>query len=104
MKTPIPKEANYDEKAIGRFPNLNTFLVPYQTLREKNNYQNKIQILEVENLDLSKEAKSHIVSKPEDLPLMILGPRFFPFPEMTYRLQILWIARIQNHCRSPLLP
>ena len=49
-------EANYDEKAIGRFPELNTFLVPFETW-EKNNYQNKVQILEVENSRLIERGK-----------------------------------------------
>ena len=58
MKTPILGVAKriMMKKAIGRFPNLNTFLVPYQTW-EKNNYQNKIQILEVENSRLIERGK-----------------------------------------------
>ena len=44
-------EANYDEKAIGRFPSKNTFLIPYQSW-ERNGYKNKIQILEIQNTKL----------------------------------------------------
>jgi hypothetical protein len=41
-------EANYDEKAIGQFPEMKTFFIPFLSWHA-NRYKNQIQIIEVEN-------------------------------------------------------
>ena len=52
-------EANYDEKAIGRLPSQNLFLIPYQTWNG-GTYEKKVQVLEVTSTGLYKHgAVSH---------------------------------------------
>ena len=46
-------EANYDEKAIGRLPGQNLFLIPYQAW-ENGKYVKKVQVLEVTSNGLYK--------------------------------------------------